>query len=114
MLHNFDWKNVATGYGVRINSKIKWIGYRTLRFCFSYAPAMHFYARQNGYWFTQRCEKEFLLGSKVQGCVLRVACYSLQVAGCLSTSLRVVSPSTVLRTVSLSNGLPNHGVRVAK
>jgi hypothetical protein len=27
----------------------------------------------------------------------------------LSTLLRVVSPSTLLRTVSLSNGLPNHG-----
>ena len=29
-----------------------------------------------------------------------------------STSLRVVSPSTLLRTVSLSNGLSNHGSRL--
>ena len=28
-----------------------------------------------------------------------------------SASLRVVSPSTLLRTVSLSNGLSNHGSR---
>ena len=29
---------------------------------------------------------------------------------CLSTGLKVVSPSTLLRTVSLSNGLSNHFV----
>jgi hypothetical protein len=28
-----------------------------------------------------------------------------------STALRVVSPSTLLRTMSLSNGLSNHGLR---